>query len=112
MKYPQVTQWSLLRYRESLREKRASVSPESQDAIDLLIRSIDAALDHPGRLGPDEVGFGVTSLDKVPPSEFPAFINEYTIGVGWDGAGVVVMGTEPAERPDVAEDLAWHAVYS
>jgi hypothetical protein len=112
MKYPQVTEWSLLRYRESLLAKRASVGPESQDAMDRLIRTIDAALDHPDRLRPDEVGFGVTSLAKVPPREFPAFINQYTLGVGWDGAPVVVMGTEPAERPDVAEDMAWHAVYS
>jgi hypothetical protein len=112
MKYPQVTRWSLLRYREGLREKRTSVGPDSQDAMDRLIRTIDAALDHPDRLGPDEVGFGVTSLDKVPPSEYAAFINQYTLGVGWDGAPVVVMGTEPAERPDVAEDMAWHAVYS
>jgi hypothetical protein len=112
MKYPQVTEWSLRRYQESLREKRALVGAEGQDAMDRLIRTIDAAMDHPDRLGPDEVGFGVTSLDQVPPSEFPAFINEYTLGVGWDGAPVVVMGTEPAERPDVAEDMAWHAVYS
>lgn len=112
MKYPQVTEWSLLRYRESLREKRASVGPESQEAMDRLIRTLDATLDHPARLGPDEVIFGVTSLDKVPPSEFSAFINQFTLGVGWDGAAVVVMGTEPAERPDMAEDMAWHAVYS
>src|ERR1700681_2938777 len=97
MKYPQVTEWSLQRYQESLREKRASVGAEGQHAMDRLIRTIDAAMDDPDRLGPDEVGFGVTSLDKVPPSEFSAFINEYTLGVGWDGAPVVGMGREPRE---------------
>lgn len=112
MKYPQVTEWSLLKYRESLREKRASVSTESQDAMDRLIRTIDAALDHRGELRPDEVEFGVTSLRRVPPDELPAFFNQQTLGVGWDGAPIIVMGTEPAERPDSAEDVGWHAVYS
>ena len=112
MKYPQVTEWSLQRYRESLQERRSSVGAESQEAIDRLIKTIDAALDHPAELRPDEVGFGVTSLGKVPPHELPAFINQYTLGVGWDGAPVVVMGTEPAESPESAEDMAWHAVYS
>jgi hypothetical protein len=60
----------------------------------------------------DEVGFGVTSLDRVPPHELPAFFNQHTLGVGWDGAPVVVMGTEPAESADAPEDVAWHAVYS
>jgi hypothetical protein len=112
MKYPQVTEWSLQRHLESLGERRSSVGAESQDAIDRLIKTIDAALDHPAELRPDEVGFGVTSLGKVPPHELPAFINQYTLGVGWDGAPVVVMGTEPAESPESAEDMAWHAVYS
>lgn len=112
MNYPQVTEWSLRRYREGLRERRASISEEGQVAIDRLVTTIDAALDHPATLRPDEVAFGVTSLGGVPPSELTAFINQYTLGAGWDGAPVVVMGTEPAERPDVAEDMAWHAVYS
>jgi len=112
MKYPQVTEWSLERYRESLLQMRSSVGGDSQQAIDRLIKTIDAAIDHPAELRPDEVGFGVTSLGKVPRNELPAFINQYTLGVGWDGAPVVVMGTEPAESPESAEDMAWHAVYS
>ena len=97
MKYPQVTEWSLLRYRESLREKRASVSPESQYAIDRLIRTIDAALDHPVELRPDEVEFGVTSLGRVPPDELPAIFNQQTLGVGWDGAPIIVLRIVSAE---------------
>lgn len=112
MKYPQVTELSLKRYREDLKGRRRSVSDESRKAIDLLIKTIDAAIDHPAALKPDEVSFGVTSLRDVPSNELPSFINQYTLGVGWDGAPVVVMGTEPAERPDSAEDMAWHAVYS
>jgi hypothetical protein len=112
VKYPQVTAWSLVRYREDLVARRASVSAESQEAIRQLLGSIDAALAHPGRLTPDEIQFGVTSLANVPPRDLPAYINQYTLGVGWDGAPIVVMGTEPAERPDSAEDMAWHAVYS
>jgi len=112
MKYPEMTEWSLERYRRTLHDRRALVSAESQDAIDRLVKTIDAALDHPAELQPDEIGFGVTSLEKVPQGELPAFINEHTLGVGWDGARVVAMGTEPAERPDSSEDMAWHAVYS
>ncbi|MHB8689412.1 MAG: hypothetical protein ACYDB4_19850 [Candidatus Dormibacteraceae bacterium] len=112
MKYPQVTEWSLQRHREGLQERRASVGADSHDAIDRLTRTIDAVLDHPDGLRPEEVGFGVTSLDRVPPLELPAFLNQQTLGVGWDGAPVVVMGTEPAERVDVPEDVAWHAIYS
>jgi hypothetical protein len=112
MKYPQVTQWSLQRYRASLEDRRGSVSAECQGAIDRLTRTIDAAVDHADELLPDEVEFGVTSLDHVPGGELPVFFNQHTLGVGWDGAPVVVMGTEPAERADAPEDVAWHAVYS
>jgi hypothetical protein len=112
MKYPQVTDWSLHAHRDSLQERVASLGAESRGAIDSLTRTIEAALDHPGELRPDEVGFGVTSLDRVPTHELPAFFNQHTLGVGWDGAPVVVMGTEPAERADAPEDVAWHALYS
>lgn len=112
MKYPQITVWSLTRYRETLVETRASLSGESLEAIGRLIAAIDAALDHPAELRPDEIGFGVTSLANVPQRDLPAYINQFTLGVGWDGAPIVVMGTEPAEKPDSAEDMAWHAVYS
>lgn len=112
VKYPQVTEWSLIGYREALVARRASVSAEGQEAIRQLLATIDAALDHSGALKPDEIQFGVSSLANVPPRDFPAYINQYTLGVGWDGAPIVVMGTEPAEKPDSAEDMAWHAIYS
>ena len=112
MKYPQVIDWSLQRYREDLLMRRASISKASQEAIDRLIETIDAAIDHGPQLRPDQIRFGVTSLVNVPPDDLPAFINQYTLGVGSDAAPVVVMGTEPAERSDSAEDMAWHAAYS
>jgi len=93
-------------------ERRSSVSDQSQAALDLLLETLGSAVAHGARMEPDEVRFGVTSLAMVPPNELPVFINQYTLGVGWDGAPVVVMGTEPAERADSAEDMAWHAVYS
>jgi hypothetical protein len=98
-------------------ERRSSVSDQSQAALDLLLETLGSAVAHGARMEPDEIRFGVTSLAMVPPNELPVFINQYTLGVGWDGARrrfdpVVVMGTEPAERADSAEDMAWHAVYS
>jgi hypothetical protein len=112
VRYPQITRWSLERYRDAMVGRRSSVSDQSQAALDLLLETLGSAVAHGARMEPDEVRFGVTSLAMVPPNELPVFINQYTLGVGWDGAPVVVMGTEPAERADSAEDMAWHAVYS
>ena len=39
-----------------------------------------------------------------------ALINEFSLGVGWDGAPIVVMGTEAAD-PATPEDMAFQAVY-
>lgn len=112
MLYPQIAQWSLERYRRELLVERPSLSHYAQEALDRLVETIEAAVDRPKTLRPEEISFGITSLANTPQGELPAFINQYSLGVGWDGASVVVMGTEPAENPESPEDMAWHAIYS
>lgn len=55
MKYPQITEWSLMRYREDSKSRRGSVTDETRDAIDRLIKTIEAAIDHAATLRPREV---------------------------------------------------------
>ena len=110
--HPEIVRLSLDRYRAGLLARRHLLGPAAQRATGLLLETIDAALDRPATMTADEVRFTATSLTGVGPEELTAFVNEYTLGVGWDGAPVVVMGTEPAENPDLPEDVAFHALYS
>jgi len=110
--HPEIVRSSLDRYRADLLARRGSLGPVAQRAMALLLETIDASLDHPATVTTDEVRFTATSLTGIASGELSAFVNEYTLGVGWDGAPVVVMGTEPAENPDLPEDVAFHALYS
>jgi hypothetical protein len=109
--YPELIRTSLERYMADLAIKSPSLGAEAKVAVARLVETIEAAIQHPAELEPDEIRFGVTSLIAVG-EDLPAFVNQYSLGVGWDAARVVVMGTEPAENPDVPEDMAWHAIYS
>jgi hypothetical protein len=54
-----------------------------------------------------EVKSKFSSLDPVAPEDRPLFINEYQLGLGYDGAPTVVMGTESAGDPKEPETLIW-----
>lgn len=110
-RYPQLVRASLERYGADLAILAPSLGAEAQRAVVQLVKTIDAATKHPTELEPEEIRFGVSSLIEVG-EDLPAFVNQYSLGVGWDGAPIVVMGTEPAENPGVPEDMAWHAIYS
>lgn len=76
-------------------------------ALRALLETTEAAL----RLGPDltmaDVKFNCQSLTGVPTKDRRLFLNEFQLGIGYDGAPVIVMGTEVADNCDVPEDLAW-----
>jgi len=110
--HPEIIRSSLDRYRADLLARRGALGPAAQRATGLLLETIDAALDHAATMTADEVRFTATSLAGIRPEELAAFVNEYTLGVGWDGAPVVVMGTEPAENSEAPEDVAFHALYA
>ena len=79
--HPEIVRSSLDRYRADLLARRGLLGPAARRAMDLLLETIDAALDRPTTMTADEVQFTATSLTGVAPEELPAFVNEYTLGL-------------------------------
>lgn len=61
-------------------------------------------------LRPDAVSFTCSSLSDTEPSDRTGFINQFQLGLGWDGAPVIVMGTETAGDPSKPEALSWDSL--
>jgi len=80
--YPELVRTSLERYLADLAIKAPSFGTEAKMAVARLIETIEAAIQHPAELEPDEIRFGVTSLIAVG-EDLPAFVNQYSLGVGW-----------------------------
>ncbi|HUY25745.1 MAG TPA: hypothetical protein VMV09_10665 [Candidatus Saccharimonadales bacterium] len=59
---------------------------------------------------PTDVRFTLSSLRGVEEREHWRFLNQFRLGVGWDGAGVVVMGTEAAGDVSNADDLGYECL--
>ncbi len=54
-----------------------------------------------------EVKFNFSSLEQVPPDDHLLVLNEFQLGLGSDGAPIVVMGTETAGDSSKPETLIW-----
>jgi len=112
-RFPQLVPLSAARYIEALRGQRPHLSPQGQGASDRLIATIEAALECRTELRPADMAFTARSLDGLRDEDRPRLVNQYVLGTGWDGAPIVVMGTEAAEdyAANNAEELAFHCLY-
>ncbi len=112
-RYPHLVHLSATRYVEGLRDQRSSLSLAGQDACDRLIATVLAAIDRRIDLRPEDMEFTARSLDGLRDEDRPRFVNQFVLGTGWDGAPILVMGTEAAEdyTADNAEELAFHCLY-
>ena len=89
------------------------MSAVAETASDQLVTTIEAALAYELKLSPKGLLFGARSLDGIAQGDRRLFVNQYVLGTGWDGAPLVVMGTEAAETYEAinAEELAFHCLY-
>ena len=90
--------------------EKVAESGEIREALRDLIETTRTAQRLGSRLQPSDVKFTCSSLDGLTTSECTGFVNQFQLGLGWDGAPVVVMGTETAGDPTKAEGLAWDSL--
>ena len=109
--YPDLVRRSAELYASALRVNKVEMSPVGRQACDILLKTLAHALEK----GKDthNLEFGVRSLDGISERDRILFVNQYILGTGWDGAPLIVMGTESAEdyAKENAEDLALHCLY-
>jgi len=84
-----------------------AVPGPAKRALNSLIETTECALHLDRKLTMAEVKFNFSSLEGVAPDGQRRFINEFQLGLGYDGAPVVVMGTETAGNPKEPETLVW-----
>jgi hypothetical protein len=104
---------SAQRYVEALKADRDRFSRAGRAASDRLVATIEAAIDRQTELRPGEMAFDARSLDGITAEDRVRFVNQFVLGTGWDGAPILVMGTEAAEdyAAGNAEELAFHSLY-
>jgi hypothetical protein len=100
-KYPELVRASLERYLAHLAIKSPSLGTEGRVAVGRLVETIEAAIHHSAELEPDQIRFGVTSLMTVG-ADLPAFVNQYSLGVGCDACGGHISIGGQATRSRVA----------
>ncbi|MHB1526758.1 MAG: hypothetical protein ACYCZN_10850 [Candidatus Dormibacteria bacterium] len=84
-----------------------AASALARKALRDLIETTGAAQRLGHGLEPADVTFTLSALDGVPASDRPGFLNQYQLGLGWDGASIVAMGMEAAGNPEDPEGLAY-----
>jgi len=89
-----------------------SVSTGARQALFALNRTLSAAIAKGAAMDASDVHFDLHSLESIHSSERSAFLDEYSLGVGDEGADILVMGTEAAEDAQNPLDVAFHALYS
>jgi len=89
-----------------------SVSMNARQALSNLDLTLSAAIAKGDAMNASDVHFDLHSLESVRPSERDVFLDEYSLGVGDEGAPILVMGTEAAEDILNPLDVAFHALYS
>jgi hypothetical protein len=108
--YPALAQSAAERYLAHLKEVEAATpqgAPTRKPLRDL-IETLEAAERLGPRLEPADVTFTVASLRDLPADEdLSPFLNDFQLGLGYDGAPIVAMGTETADDPREPEDLVW-----
>jgi hypothetical protein len=109
--YPDLVRRSAELYASDLRANKVEMSPAGRQACDKLLKTLDDALVKEKNLR--ELEFAARSLDGITDKDRILFVNQYVLGTGWDGAPLIVMGTEAAEdySKTNAEDLAFHCLY-
>lgn len=111
--HPALVRRSAALFVTQLQRNRGSMSSAGQTACDRLVRTLEAALSAEAKLDPKDLSFGARSLDGIDLGDRRLFVNQYVLGTGWDGAPLLVMGTEAAEdyAATNAEELAFHCLY-
>jgi hypothetical protein len=112
--YPDLVEMSARNYANSLRANRNELSDAGRAACDRLTATLDLATERRTELRPEDLAFGPRSLDGITAEDRPRFVNQFVLGTGWDGAPILVMGTEAAENYAAAnaEELAFHCLYA
>ena len=111
LRYPALAQSAAQRYVSHLKEVEAGAQPVAPTGRPLrdLIDTLEAAERLGPELEPADVTFRVSSLGEktLTADELEPFVNEFQLGLGYDGAPIIAMGTETADDPGKPEDLAW-----
>lgn len=98
-------------YVAHLEEAQSSTdSAAARAAMQALIETTQSAQERGARLQPAEVKFTFSSLDDVAPPDLLMFLNQFQLGLGWDGARRMVMGTEAAGDAENPEALAYECL--
>ena len=106
--HPELATSAAQRYVAHLKSAEGSAESEpATRARDALIATTESAATLGRRLTMAEVKFNFSSLEGVAPEDQRLFINEFQLGLGYDGAPIVVMGTETAGDPKEPETLVW-----
>jgi len=109
--HPELAELAALHYIAHLKEVEAAKEPTAPVRKPLrdLIETLEAAEQIGPQLDAADVKFTVSSLEEpeLAAEDLEAFLNEFQLGLGYDGAPVVAMGTETADDPGKPEDLAW-----
>jgi hypothetical protein len=94
-----------------LRDVEASSSDEEPTRKPLrdLIETLETSLSVGSQLAIADVKFTVSSLGTsvLDAKDLEAFVNQFQLGLGYDGAPILAMGTETADDPRQPQDLAW-----
>ena len=86
-------------------------STEARRAAAALIRTLEAAVAKGGGTTTRDLEFGIEGLKTLGGTpELALFVNQYQLGLGWDGAEIIAMGTEAADDPTDPEDVAWQSL--
>ncbi|MHB8330811.1 MAG: hypothetical protein ACYDEA_01270 [Candidatus Dormibacteria bacterium] len=106
--HPEVAESAARLYRAHLEAVAGqTASAPARKALRDLIETTEAAQRLDQGLESADVTFTLTALEGVPASDRREFMNQYQLGLGYDGAKMVAMGTEAAAKPQDPEGLAY-----
>jgi hypothetical protein len=113
VRHPDLVRTAAHRYVDALEEQRGRMSVAGREAADRLLTTIQAALDAGSELRPNDLAFRSRSLDGTSLEDRVRFVNQFILGIGWDAAPILVMGTEASDDYAAAnaEELAFHCLY-
>jgi hypothetical protein len=96
-------------YLQQLEADLAASDPQvlmrTRVALEALISSVKSALEAGPDLTPSDVPFTWDLMAKVPAGDAQYFMNQYQLGWGSDGAGLIAVGTEQNFSPDADQGL-------
>ena len=113
LSHPEVALGAQRHYAASLAAIRddPARSTDTRGAAAALFRTLEAALAKGGGTTTRDLEFGIEGLKALGGTpELALFVNQYQLGLGWDGAEIIAMGTEAADDPTDPEDVAWQSL--